>query len=84
MATVHYLRTWTPLFKELKCGLRQIDIRKNDRNFKVGDTLILDEFNPETQKHIGNWTPKLITHVIDDERYVKNGYVVLGMKDIKF
>jgi hypothetical protein len=79
MAEVHYLKMLEPLFKELKVGIVKLKVF-NDRNYKVGDTLILEEKN---QKNIdtGAWSPKLITSMgIDKEK----GFVILDMKDIKF
>lgn len=84
MGEVHNLKTWTPFFKDAKNGLKQFEVRKNDRNYQVGDTLILEEFNPNTEKYTGAWTPKLVIYKFDDTRFVKEGYVILGLQDIKF
>lgn len=84
MPKVHNLKTWTPYFKDIKNGIKQFEVRKNDRDFEVGDTLILEDFNPITEKYTGNWIPELITYKLDDIRFVKEGYVILGIKVIKF
>lgn len=42
MAIIH-LKNYPPRFQEIKSGLRTSDIRANDRDFKVGDTIILWE-----------------------------------------
>jgi hypothetical protein len=81
---VHYLKTWTPFFKAVKSGTKQFEVRKNDRDYEVGDTLILNDFNPSTEKFSGDWVPKLVIYKLDDTRFVKEGFVILGMKDIKF
>lgn len=83
MADVHHIKTWTPFFKEVKTGVKSFEVRFNDRDYKVGDTLILDDFDPDKQMYTGDWTAKLITYKLDDPRFVKEGYVILGMKDIK-
>lgn len=84
MAKVHYLKTWTPFFEDIRSGIKQFEVRKNDRDYEVGDTLILEDFNPITEKHSGAWIPKLVTYKLDDTLFVKEGYVILGMVDIKF
>lgn len=84
MANVHYLKTWTQFFNDIKSGIKQFEIRKNDRNFEVGDTLILEEFDPVKERYTGAWMPKLIIYKLDDARFIKENFVVLGMKDIKF
>lgn len=84
MANVHYLKTWTPYFQDVKKGIKNFEVRKNDRNYQVGDTLILEEFEPDNKKYTGAWIPKLVKYKLDDPQFVKEGYVVLGLQDIKF
>jgi hypothetical protein len=83
VAKVHYLKTWTPYFYDIKSGVKQFQVRINDRDYEVGDTLILDNFDPSTEKYLGEWIPKLVTYKLDDIRFVKEGFVILGMRDIK-
>ncbi|WP_414730659.1 DUF3850 domain-containing protein [Bacillus badius] len=40
MAT-HDLKIWTEYFQEVQKGNKNFEIRKKDRNFKVGDTIFL-------------------------------------------
>jgi hypothetical protein len=42
MAT-HELKTWSEQFKKVLSGEKTFELRKNDRDFKTGDTLILIE-----------------------------------------
>jgi hypothetical protein len=81
---VHYLKTWTPFFDDIKSGVKQFEVRKNDRDYEVGDTLILEDFNPIKGIHTGRWIPKLVTYVLNDPNFVKEGFVIMGMQDIKF
>lgn len=84
LAQVHRLKTETKFFKDVKSGIKQFDVRKNDRDFQIGDTLILEEFDPTSGTYKPGWIPKLITYKLDDSRFVKEGFVILGMQDIKF
>jgi hypothetical protein len=84
LTKVHYLKTWTPFFNDVKSGIKQFEVRKNDRDYEVGDTLILEDFNPSTEKYTGAWIPKEIIYKLDDPRFIKEDFIVLGMKDIKF
>lgn len=45
--TVHELKTWPEFFTAIREGVKTFDIRKDDRNFAVGDELILREWQPE-------------------------------------
>lgn len=81
---VHYLKIWPSYFKDVKSGIKPFEVRKNDRDYKVGDTLILEEFNPDTKTCTGAWAPREITYKLDDTQFVKEGFVILGLKEIKF
>lgn len=83
MPEVHHLKTLSEFFSDVKSGNKTFEVRQNDRNFQVGDTLILDEFNTDKQIVTGAWVPKEITYILDDPRYCKEGFVILGIKDIK-
>jgi hypothetical protein len=43
---VHYLKTWPVCFESVKRGHKTFEIRKDDREFDVGDTLILQCWDP--------------------------------------
>ncbi|WP_331384989.1 DUF3850 domain-containing protein [Bacillus badius] len=42
----HELKIYPQYFKAVVSGKKSFEIRKNDRDFKVGDTLLLHEFDP--------------------------------------
>lgn len=84
MVNTHHLKIWPKFFVDVKSGAKQFEVRKNDRNFEVGDTLILEEFDPIKQVKTGAWIPEEITYKLDDPQFVKEGFVILGMKEIKF
>jgi hypothetical protein len=80
---VHYLKSESELFQEVKTGGRNFDVRKEDRSFEVGDTLIINEVDRIKGTDTGNWTAKLVSFVFKNAELVKDGYVVLGIQDIK-
>lgn len=45
--TVHKLKLFPEYFDAVANGIKTFEIRKNDRDYKVGDTLHLYEFDPE-------------------------------------
>ena len=73
---VHALKTLQPYFDAVESGVKTFEIRKNDRDFKVGDGLILREFDGE--RYTGRLISRKITYMTDYEQ--KPGYVVLGIK----
>jgi hypothetical protein len=45
MTTTHNVRSWSYLFQEMAAGRKTHDLRKNDRDYKVGDRLLLEEYD---------------------------------------
>lgn len=79
---VHYLKIWPQFFQDVKSGVKPFEVRKKDRDYKTGDTLILDEYDPVAGKKTGAWTAQRITYLLDDNNFVKEGYVILGISEI--
>ena len=42
----HELKIWPEYYKAINDKIKKFEIRKNDRNFKVGDQIVLREFEP--------------------------------------
>ena len=40
----HKLKTWDGFFHEVWDGKKRFELRNNDRNFQVGDTVYLQEY----------------------------------------
>ena len=62
---------FTPVLDEIKTA----ELRKNDRNFAAGDTLILMEWNGD---YTGDGCERVVTHVADVGDYLP-GYVLMSM-----
>ena len=74
------LKLVQPFFNAVDDGSKPFEVRKNDRPYAVGDTLILHEYDPEAQEYVGPKIVREVTYKLDDPAYVKEGYVILGVK----
>ena len=72
---------WIEYFRPQLEGKKNFEIRKNDRNYQVGDTLVLKEYDPKTNKFTGINMLAEVTYITDYMQ--KDGYVVLGTKRFK-
>jgi len=75
------LKTVNPYFEDVWQGRKTFEVRKNDRDFEVGDELNLFEYEPKetVKKFTGRRIEAKVTYMIDDKRFVKNGFVVMGI-----
>ena len=64
----HALKTEPPFFKHVVEGSKLFEIRKNDRLFKVGDKILLQEYIPEASKYTGQEWEGSITYILDRDR----------------
>lgn len=72
---IHELKILPEHFIPVLDGLKTAELRKNDRDFKAGDTLVLMEYNGE---YTGDGCERLVTHVADVGSYL-TGFVLLSM-----
>lgn len=79
---IHELKTIQPYFNDVLNGDKTFEIRKFDRDYKVGDELKLIEFDPISQSYLPNWHYKTITYVLSDAKQygLMDGYCILGLK----
>lgn len=63
---VHELKCDPKYFQAIYNGVKSFEIRINDRNFLVGDSLYLREYNRETQCYSGRYVIKRITYIVSD------------------
>lgn len=74
----HNLKILVPWFEDILKNNKRFEIRINDRDFKVGDTVTLEEFDGEEQKFTGLQINVEIVYITDFEQ--RNGFVVFGFK----
>lgn len=74
----HVLKTWPEYFRQVRSGVKKFEIRLNDRNFQVGDTLLLEEYLPEECVYTGARVFGRVTCIVSGFG-LREGYVVLGI-----
>ena len=82
-------KTWPKYFEAVKSGKKKFDLRINEFAIKEGDTLVLEEWDPEKKAYTGRTLEKKVTYVakfkIDQlfwsEKEVKDkGLVVVSLE----
>ena len=75
----HQLKTVQPFFDAVASGAKTAELRKNDRGFRVGDMLLLEEYNEESG-YTGASEGVEVTHVLNDFEGLAPGWVMLSFK----
>lgn len=74
---LHTLKIQSRYFKDVVSGLKTFEIRKNDRDYEVGDTLELEEIDDDFE-YTGDRCYREVTYITDYAQ--QDGYVVMGIE----
>lgn len=66
---VHELKCHSDPFQSVYTGVKSFEIRVNDRDYQIGDTLHLKEYDPKNNSYSGRWCSKRITYMIRGGNY---------------
>ena len=83
---IHQLKCESKYFEDIALGKKTFEVRNNDRNFRVGDFLALNELTPHScnkkgeHKETGRCCIVYVNYILDDPAFCKEGYVVLGIE----
>lgn len=77
---IHELKIWPPFFNHILTGAKTFEVRKNDRNFKIGDDVILKEFDPDENKYTGEVCLRRINYILEGGQFgIEKDYCVIGL-----
>lgn len=75
---MHTLKIHPEYFILVSQGVKTFEIRNNDRGFKVGDRLMLEEFDPTRDEKTGRFIHRTICYMTTFG--LQKGYVALGIQ----
>ncbi len=77
----HELKAWIVPFTAMWDNKKNFEFRKKDRDFRVGDTLLIKETWPGGCQYTGRECRQLITFILKEGEFgVPPGYVVMALK----
>lgn len=76
---IHHLKIYPEHFSAVCTGIKRAELRKNDRDFKVGDTLHLMETPKGSCSPTGEYINAVVTHIADVGEWLP-GYVMLSIE----
>ena len=76
----HRLKVWPSYFRDIIKGIKTFEIRKDDRDFQIGDRLVLEEYLQNEGEYTGNVIIRFIVYKFDKHQFgLECGYCILGM-----
>ena len=87
---VHELKIWPEFFDDVADGRKPFELRKDDRHYKVGDVLLLREWEPNTATYSGRECRKRVTYkleglgpgAITPYHGLSRGYAILALGEV--
>lgn len=77
----HKLKTWPEVFDPLLTRAKSFEVRRDDRDYMVGDLLVLEEWDPAVGGYTGRSMKALVTYLLPGGRFgVEVGFVVMSIK----
>lgn len=76
----HDLKTWPGPFDAVRDDLKPWELRKNDRDYRVGDRLNLRKWDPEVQAYTGEAIKRDVTWMLEGPAFgLPEGYVIMSL-----
>lgn len=75
----HRLKTLPEFFYALHSNAKTFELRRNDRDFRVGDLLYLERWTP-MGGFTGSVIIKRVSYVLEDFEGLLPGYCILGLE----
>ena len=81
----HRLKTHPKYFQDVRAGLKTFELRKNDRDYEVGDELVLEEYYPGVFDggYTGQIERRRIGYILEhaSEYGLSDDYCILGFTE---
>lgn len=74
---VHHLKIKQEYFLAKLQGVKPFEIRKNDREYQIGDTLVLHELDDQG-KYTGRTINQSVNYLFENPDYLQEGYLILS------
>lgn len=78
---IHELKCWPEFFQEIWIDKKKFEIRKNDRDYAVGDYLVQREYEID-KGYTGRVLVMSVPYLLDNPDFVKDGFVVMSIDEV--
>lgn len=75
---IHAVKQLPEYFEDVINGRKTFEVRQNDRDYRVGDLLALNEYGEDG--YTGRCCLVKIDYILNDGAYCKDGFVTMSIK----
>lgn len=75
---IHYLKTYIEFFQATKKGDKNFELRIDDRDYRVGDILVLEEYAKGIGYTVSEDIWVKVIYILSKQPYVPKGYVCMS------
>lgn len=76
---IHELKIEPKYYEAIRTGEKTFEVRENDRDYRAGDYLALNELNDSRDGYTGRSMLVKVTSILNDERFCKENFVIMGI-----
>lgn len=76
----HEIRCWPEYYEALLSHIKEFEVRINDRDYQVGDTLLIKEWNAKTQKYTNRLLIRKITYILQGVHGLPKNICVMQLR----
>ena len=77
---IHALKILPEYFRAVTSGKKTFEARRDDRGFRAGDYLALNEWEADAGEYTGRCCLVRVTDILADEEYCKPGFAIMAFE----
>lgn len=77
--TTHTVKSWPEYFDPICHGIKNFDLRKDDRPYEVGDEIVFEEFRPFVGEYTGATAHRRVIYILRNFEGLLPGFCILGL-----
>lgn len=79
----HELKIWPDYFRWVEDGHKSFEVRRYDRNYQPGQTLLLREWDPGSKEYTGRQAERKISFMMTGGKFgIKSGFCILQLYEV--
>ena len=76
---VHVLKIYPEYYDDVANGIKTFELRKNDRDYQIGDIVLLNEYDSKTERYTGRICGFEIIYIYSGSIGLQPDYIILGI-----